>query len=474
MTSELKFIPALVGSPVPELNGTTSSTDEDSRPLVVVFGWMGSQRLYLSKYIDKWTNRGFNTLSYCPTTLETFVHQVATQRKYQMMDHICQYLKENPKCQSILFHCFSNGGGFHYKFIMEQIYSNPKYMHLHGYIQGAVFDSLPTFQMWAAIKASRTSAEGFGKVVQIGNPQDEQLLALLDGLNRFSGSMDYLYPIISKTQLQLKKLSLYNAYTNPKKFEDMAIHLGQSITSLELVLLFSGRVSKSNKLRLERLIFSSAFINVTKLRIIDKLQDDNDSSITPMIITHPTLFQDLNEKLALKSFSLYLSSMEEYLEDYDEYLERLHSFIVNHKTLRTFRYIGTECQMLIATLEHLFQSDECAISKMSLGLGHQYIPIIIRPLEELTLRTWNFKDSGLDDHLLFYRSFDKVKHIKLYHETNYQPSIDLRFIGFAVSAKSITLELSNCIKDRSIDMTLVNLKMSYCPNIPTSPDYKHA
>eukprot|EP01133_Synstelium_polycarpum_P007773 gene7773-9118_t len=306
--------------------------------------------------------------------------------------------------------------------------------------------------------------EDYSKVVH--KPRNTQSWPLLDGLARFSGSMDYLYPIISKAQthLNLKKLSLYDAYDDSEMFEDMASRLGQSITHLDLVLYYDlDDDFEEDYDHLDRFIFNSAFINVTKLRIIDQDQGNHDTHITSLIILHPTLYQKLKEKLALRSFTLFLAPITEHIEYFSggsEYLESLHDFIVNHKTLRTFRYLGGECKLQNSTLQYLLQSEECAISKMSLAFSEK-IHIVTRRLEQLTIRTTDFqpltRDSRLRDLMPFYSSLNHVAHIRVYNEISSQSHIlDLRLIGLAISAKSITIDL-----DLSMTSSVDRMRVSW-------------
>eukprot|EP01132_Coremiostelium_polycephalum_P008057 gene8057-9912_t len=75
-----------------------------------------------------------------------------------MLRQIKRYLNDNPNCKSIVFHIFSNGGGFFYAHFIRLIYSHPEFQFLRQYVKGSVFDSLPTTEFVAGIKAIRGSA----------------------------------------------------------------------------------------------------------------------------------------------------------------------------------------------------------------------------------------------------------------------------------------------------------------------------
>ncbi|EGG15247.1 hypothetical protein DFA_10081 [Cavenderia fasciculata] len=156
--SLLKFTPATVGSPIPQLdNRTAVSNDESSRPIVLLYGWMGSQMPHLQKYALKWNEKGYNTFAYCPTTSETFITPARSKCK-KMMDQIKEYLNSNPNCQSLIIHAFSNGGGFYYFYTLELLMEHKDYKYLHRYVKGSVLDSLPTLSLKSAIEASKVSA----------------------------------------------------------------------------------------------------------------------------------------------------------------------------------------------------------------------------------------------------------------------------------------------------------------------------
>ncbi|GAM27276.1 hypothetical protein SAMD00019534_104510 [Acytostelium subglobosum LB1] len=148
---------ATVGTPVPQLTKNGSDLSEESRPLVVMLGWMGSQAPYLYKYTEKWTSQGFNAMQYCTGIAEVYIIPMRTKNIQIMLAQIKKYIKDHPSCQGIIFHCFSNGGGFYYSEILEQIYNNPEFKHLHQYIKGSVLDSLPSLSIRAAMRAGRAA-----------------------------------------------------------------------------------------------------------------------------------------------------------------------------------------------------------------------------------------------------------------------------------------------------------------------------
>ncbi|EFA85947.1 putative transmembrane protein [Heterostelium album PN500] len=158
MTEVLKYSPALVGSDIPNLTSKSKNLKEESRPLVLLYGWMGSQPVYLNKYAQQWTQRGYNVFAYCPSTLETFFPPYRVKQiNNKMLPIVKGYIKDHPQCQGIIFHCFSNGGGFYYSEIIHEMVNNPEFQHLHQFMKGTVFDSLPSLSMNAGLRAARIS-----------------------------------------------------------------------------------------------------------------------------------------------------------------------------------------------------------------------------------------------------------------------------------------------------------------------------
>ncbi|KAM9977127.1 hypothetical protein ACTFIR_010983 [Dictyostelium discoideum] len=146
-TNYLTYIGADVDSPNPNLSLIKKAADDDmeSRPISIVLGWMGSTQKLLLKYINLWTSRGFNTFSYRADYLETLAILGLRSKAMHMLKQISTYLKERPNCDTIIFHIFSNGGGFLYWALIEFMLANDEYKFIHPMIKGVVMDSLPTF-----------------------------------------------------------------------------------------------------------------------------------------------------------------------------------------------------------------------------------------------------------------------------------------------------------------------------------------
>ncbi|EGC32527.1 hypothetical protein DICPUDRAFT_81648 [Dictyostelium purpureum] len=145
--NHLTFIPTDKNSNNPNLSIIKKSADDDmeSRPLCIVLGWMGSTQKLLIKYINLWTSRGFNTLSYRADYFEILSIFGIRRKAEVMLKQIANYLKERPNCDSVIFHIFSNGGGFLYWTFIEYMLGMEEYKSIHPMIKGVVMDSLPTF-----------------------------------------------------------------------------------------------------------------------------------------------------------------------------------------------------------------------------------------------------------------------------------------------------------------------------------------
>ncbi|KAN0031437.1 hypothetical protein ACTFIV_005301 [Dictyostelium citrinum] len=118
----------------------------EDRPLVIVLGWMGCRREHLQKYIDQWRKRGFNTFSFCSKPIQLLIPGVIQNKGDEMLEQIKKYLKENKSCKSVIFHGFSNGGGFYYGHIIRQIHERDDCKWMRSYIKGSVLDSLPAIR----------------------------------------------------------------------------------------------------------------------------------------------------------------------------------------------------------------------------------------------------------------------------------------------------------------------------------------
>ncbi|KYQ94219.1 putative transmembrane protein [Tieghemostelium lacteum] len=129
-----------------------------ARPVCWLYGWMGSNPKHVSKYVELWNNKGYNVYSYCPKSYEVFFQPSLTWKTNSMLDQISCHLSSNPECKTIIFHCFSNGGGFFYSNLMQKINTMEEYKHLHSYIKGAVLDSLPTIDPVSGFKAMKVAS----------------------------------------------------------------------------------------------------------------------------------------------------------------------------------------------------------------------------------------------------------------------------------------------------------------------------
>ncbi|EGC33369.1 hypothetical protein DICPUDRAFT_154608 [Dictyostelium purpureum] len=134
---------------------------EEDKPLVVLLGWMGSKMVHLNKYGDQWRKRGFNTLSYCSNPSEILMPGAIKKKGTLMLEQISMYVKENPKCNTIIFNAMSNGGGFYYSFMIGEIHDNQKWQHLRPYVRGTVLDSLPAIRPWSVFTAFKMTSPNF-------------------------------------------------------------------------------------------------------------------------------------------------------------------------------------------------------------------------------------------------------------------------------------------------------------------------
>ncbi|KAF2075237.1 hypothetical protein CYY_003455 [Polysphondylium violaceum] len=142
----------------------TSKQDAD-RPLCITLGWMGSTPKLVSKYTDIWSNRGFYTMFSCAKVFETLSIYTLAYKAREMLDQVNEFFKQHPKCDSIVFHLFSNGGAFLYVHYLELIENNVEYKHLFSKIKGVVMDSLPTWTNHQILTGCYTLSKPLGSTL---------------------------------------------------------------------------------------------------------------------------------------------------------------------------------------------------------------------------------------------------------------------------------------------------------------------
>jgi len=83
----------------------------EEKVLVVLFGWMGAHTKHVQKYADWWSGFGCDTTITCGTAVSTFFPPQTKKAAHRVVKKMHEYVNNNPNC-TIIFHGFSNGGGF--------------------------------------------------------------------------------------------------------------------------------------------------------------------------------------------------------------------------------------------------------------------------------------------------------------------------------------------------------------------------
>lgn len=173
------------------------------KPLVVIVGWLGCHRRSVRRYEVIYENCGFQVLSVVPsscaiarasykTEASNVSEQVVSDRG-TMKELACYVMEEIEARQAteVLFHLFSNGGGFLWESFRHAVDSNG-HRHVEGKIKGVVFDSSPC---WFGDDASLLTA-ALAHVVE----EDRQEVGNVFGPNIFVSET-------SQQRIQRKKRS---------------------------------------------------------------------------------------------------------------------------------------------------------------------------------------------------------------------------------------------------------------------------
>ncbi|XP_064624945.1 transmembrane protein 53-like [Lineus longissimus] len=124
-------------------DGTPVSAEANigKQPVIVLLGWMNCQDKHLAKYSEIYEKKGCVTIRYIVPIEDLFYNQSTKLKRTatKLLDLLYDMeLEEN----QLFFHVFSNGGGYVYRNITEQLHSNTKYRALK--LKGCVFDSCPS------------------------------------------------------------------------------------------------------------------------------------------------------------------------------------------------------------------------------------------------------------------------------------------------------------------------------------------
>ncbi|DBA84896.1 TPA: hypothetical protein ACH3X1_005912 [Trebouxia sp. C0004] len=127
----------------------------ESLGTVVICGWLGSNKRYLKKYQDWWTdNRWEPVLFIVPMrgalTLGATAQELVEALVVQLAERKASW--REPREWHLLFHCFSNTGWYTFGAVMEGLLKHAAALLQH--VVGSVIDSAPHAQPCAKVWAS--------------------------------------------------------------------------------------------------------------------------------------------------------------------------------------------------------------------------------------------------------------------------------------------------------------------------------
>jgi len=120
------------------------------KPLVVLFGWLGSQNKHLAKYDHIWKSLGAETLSFRPSPLTTaFIdqsHKLRSFLKKDLSPHLHEINSQSSSNRRPIFaHALSNAGfiSLSSSILLAQQYPHTYQQILNHNLKGIIFDSCP-------------------------------------------------------------------------------------------------------------------------------------------------------------------------------------------------------------------------------------------------------------------------------------------------------------------------------------------
>jgi hypothetical protein len=117
----------------------------ENKPIVVVFGWLGASRKNLQKYVDWYSERGYDTIDYlAPSMASAFITATIKTSHAAMKQLVAHY---NTAAQShqrdIVFHVLSLNGFYHYLFLLIEMRNSKHHSELLERVKGVIIDSAP-------------------------------------------------------------------------------------------------------------------------------------------------------------------------------------------------------------------------------------------------------------------------------------------------------------------------------------------
>lgn len=119
------------------------------KPLVVLFGWLGSQNKHLGKYDYLWKSLGAETLSFRPSPLSTaFIDQSPKLQSFLKNDlspHLHEIIYQSSP-RHIFVHALSNAGfiSLSSSILLAKQHPNTYQQILNSNLKGIIFDSCPS------------------------------------------------------------------------------------------------------------------------------------------------------------------------------------------------------------------------------------------------------------------------------------------------------------------------------------------
>ncbi|CAL1374914.1 unnamed protein product [Linum trigynum] len=137
------------------VNGSSDCSSAKSRTVVVLLGWLGSKQRHLKKYAEWYTSMGFHAITFTFPMAEVLSYQVggkAEQDVEMLVNHLVDWLDDEPGKKNVVFHTFSNTGWLTYGVILEKFREQDP--SLVERIKACVVDSAPVAapdpQVWAS------------------------------------------------------------------------------------------------------------------------------------------------------------------------------------------------------------------------------------------------------------------------------------------------------------------------------------
>ncbi|CAH1786464.1 unnamed protein product [Owenia fusiformis] len=124
---------------------TIEASNDNNRPLVVIFSWLLAKSQHISKYGDFYLDKGYDVLTLKVEPKQLLWPTQAQKVVQQALEYIDEEKNKNI-VNPLLIHGFSVGGYLYGEFLVKLKQGGDKYRAIANSIQGQIFDSIVDYK----------------------------------------------------------------------------------------------------------------------------------------------------------------------------------------------------------------------------------------------------------------------------------------------------------------------------------------